>query len=218
MKLKKLVTITIFLLIISIGVISNAGLEIKSGTSPYTNVNISESFNICYNLRDGTSTLGTCSLDPHMATSLDWGAVMYLAQSRYGVNSSSLTSNTTGNKSGAMDFGNYTQTATMFESRSTTSTEAKTFRYRLEEALADDNLKKYVDIIPNTVNATTTRGRAIGETPNWYGATYTFNNSSNTNYPIIIRDSEFGVFSYYGNYVNGGQALSNLSFRPVIWN
>lgn len=216
MKRKIILLLAIIALFMSINTISFAGLEIKEGTTAYTSVNISESFDICYNLRDGTSTLGTSNLDPHLATSLDWGAVAYLAQSRYGANASSVSTNTTGNKSGVMNMNGYTQTATIFENRNTTSTEATTYRYRLEAALLDNNMKKYVDVISNTVDETTTLGRAIAETRNWYGATYSFNNGANTNNPIIIRDSLFGVgYSYYGS---SGQASSNLTFRPVIWN
>lgn len=210
---KRIIILVIFLTAIVISNFSYAGVEIKSGTTPYTSVNISEAFDICYNLRDGTSTLGTCNLDPHMATSMDWGAVAYLAQSRYGRNSSYVTDNTTGNNSGIMNLNSYTQTATLFESRNKTSTNATSYRYRLEEALADSNLSKYVDVISNTVDTTTTKGRAIAETKNWYGATYSYSNSNNTDGPIIIRDSLFGVS---GN--PSGQAYSQISFRPVIWN
>lgn len=219
MKSKKIIlSIIIFIILIGISNIANAGVEIKSGTTKYTSVNISESFDICYNLRDGTSTLGTCSLDPHLATSLDWGAVAYLAQSRYGANASSVSTNTTGNQTGVMDLANgSTQTATLFESRNKTSIFATSYRYRLEEALADSSLAKYVDVIPNTVDSETTLGRAIAETKNWYGASYTFQNGTNTDYPIIIRDSLFGV-SNYGVYNTTGQAHSNVTFRPVIWN
>lgn len=217
-KLQKIIIcLIIFIGIIAIANFSNAGLEVKEGTSAYTNVNISESFDICYNLRDGTSTLGNCNLDPHLATSLDWGAVAYLAQSRYGANSSNVSNNTTGNKSGIMNMsGGLTQTATLFESRNKTSVNATAYRYRLEEALQDDNMKKYVDVISNTVNADTTKGRAIAETANWYGDAYSYNNANNTDNPPIIRDSAFGV-NAYGNGSNGN-AHSIVTFRPVIWN
>lgn len=210
-KLKLAISIIIFIVIASIAKFSNAGVEIKSGTTPYTSVNISESFDICYNLRDGTSTLGNCDLDPHMATSLDWGAVAYLAQSRYGANSSNVTTNTTGNKTGIMDLGSYTQTATIVESRSTSNTYLK----RLEEALADEELKKYVDVIPTTFDNTTTKGRAMTETRNWYGASTSWI-SLGANYPVVIRDSLFGVTGSYGSPT--GQAHTSVSFRPVIWN
>ncbi len=217
-RIKKLkYSISIFLLI-GISMIANfsyAGVEIKEGTTAYTSVNISESFDICYNLRDGSSTLGTCSLDPHMATSLDWGAVAYLAQSRYGANSSNVTTNTTGNKSGIMNMNGWTQTATLFESRNKTSGNATNYRYRLEEAIADANLRKYVDVIPNTVDVNTSRGRAMAETINWYGSSYSFGNQTNSDYPIIIRDSLFGVG---GDLNSNGQAHSAVTFRPVIWN
>ena len=216
-KIRKImIFILLFVSIISIANFSQAGVEMKEGTTAYTSVNISESFDICYNLRDGTSTLGNCDLDPHLATSLDWGAVAYLAQSRYGGNSSSISSNTTGNKSGVMNMNTWTQTATLFESRNKNSTNAKQYRFRLEEAIADSNLSKYVDVISNTVDVDTTKGRAMAETINWYGANYNFQNSTNSDVPIIIRDSLFGVY-YYGGYT-AGQANASLTFRPVIWN
>ena len=207
------ISITIFLIIASISSFCNAGVEIKSGTTPYTSVNISESFDICYNLRDGTSTLGNCDLDPHMATSLDWGAVAYLAQSRYGANSSNVTTNTTGNKTGIMDLGSYTQTATILENRSTSNTYLKS----LEEALKDENKKKYVDVIPTTFDNTTTKGRAMTETRNWYGANTSWTSLS-ANYPVVIRDSLFGVNNVYVSILAAGQAHTAASFRPVIWN
>lgn len=216
-KLQKIIVcLIIFIGIIAIANFSNAGLEIKEGTSAYTSVNISESFDICYNLRDGTSTLGNCNLDPHLATSLDWGAVAYLAQSRYGANSSNVSNNTTANKSGVMNMNGYTQTATLFESRNKTSGSATSYRYRLEEALQDDNMKKYVDVISNTVDTDTTKGRAIAETANWYGASYSYNNGNNTDNPLIIRDGAFGVNAYNPN--TSGQARPDVTFRPVIWN
>lgn len=220
MKIKKKIIILILTIImISIALTSKAGVEIKEGTTAYTNVNISESFEICYNLRDGTSTLGTSSLDPHLATSLDWGAVAYLAQSRYGANASSISTNTTGNKSGVMNMNGYTQTATMFEDRNLTSTESTSYRYLLDEATQSEDMKKYVDIISNTVNETTTIGRAIAETVNWYGANYFFDNGVNSNRPLIIRDSLFGVNRVnFDSYYCAGQAHSSITFRPVIWN
>lgn len=215
--IKYMIGLLIFIGISSMANFSHAGVEIKEGTTAYTSVNISESFDICYNLRDGSSTLGTCSLDPHLATSMDWGAVAYLAQSRYGANSSNVSNNTTGNKSGIMNMNGYTQTATLFENRNKTSTNAKSYRYRLEEALADSNLSKYVDEISNTVDVNTTKGRALAETINWYGATYSFNNATGTDYPIVIRESLFGVVSNSLS-CNAGQAHSQVTFRPVIWN
>ena len=220
--MKKIIVsfIMIIAIIICSNTISMAGIQVIDKATTLTNVNVSESFDLCYNLRNGDSTLGTSNLEPHLTTSLDWGAVAYLAQSRYGSNATSLNSfgtTSTGNESGVQDTGGYMQTATLFESRNKTSVEATSYRYRLEEALQDENMKKYVDVISNTVDKTTTLGRAIAETQNWYGATYSFQNGSNTNNPMIIRDSLFGVNSNGSAYA-AGQANSQLTFRPVIWN
>ena len=213
----------IFVIIIGIIIFSNtislAGVQIIDNATTYTSVNVSESFEICYNLRNSDSTLGTNTLDPHLTTSLDWGAVAYLAQSRYGANANTLNSfndTSTGNKSGVQDTGGYMQTATIFENRNKTLTNATSYRSKLEEALKTPGMEKYIDVISNTVNTETTLGRAIAETQNWYGATYSFSNNSNTDYPIIIRDSLFGVVNYFP--YTSGLAHSSVTFRPVIWN
>ena len=156
----------IILIIICSSTISKAGVQIIDGATTYTSVNISESFDICYNLRNGDSTLGTNTLDPHLVTSLDWGAVAYLAQSRYGSNGTSLTAynnTSTGNESGVQDTGGYMQTATLFENRNKSSINATSYRYRLEEALETPGMEKYVDQISNTIDITSTLGRAIAE-------------------------------------------------------
>ena len=44
-----------------------------------------------------------------------------------------------------------------------------------------------------------------------------YNNPNNTDNPIIIRDSLFGVAGSGGHFF-AGQANSSVSFRPVIWN
>lgn len=209
--------IMIIAIIICSNTISMAGIQIIDKATTLTNVNVSESFDLCYNLRNGDSTLGKSNLEPHLTTSLDWGAVAYLSQSRYGSNATSLSSfnnTSTGNESGG-----YMQTATMFETRNTTSSSATSYRYRLDEALQDENMKKYVNLIPTSpnvanVNVSNTLGMALAETQNWFGASYSFGN--NTDYPVIIRDSLFGVFHNYNSPT--GQADFNLTFRPVIWN
>lgn len=213
-----IVSIIVFMIILSIMNISNAGLEVKEGTTAYVNVNVSESFDICYNLRDGTSTLGNCELDPHMATCLDWGAVAYLAHSRYGANSSNISTNTTGNKSGVMNMSGHTHTATMFENRNKTSSAATIYRYRLEEVLSDSNLSKYVDIISNNVNEETTKGRAIMEMYGWYGTTSEYFNANNTDSPMLARNGLFSVGQGSGTYPLSGYAKPNVTFRPIIWN
>lgn len=222
--MKKIIVsfIMIIAIIICSNTISMAGIQIIDGAKTMTSFNISEEFDMCYNLRNGDSTLGTNSLDPHLVTSLDWGAVAYLAQSRYGTNATSLSSynnTSTGNESGVQDTGGNIHVSSMFETRSTTSSNATAYRYRLEEALKTPGMEKYVNLIltsPNINNITVdnTLGMAIAETRNWFGATYTFSN--NNDYPIPARDSLFGVFFNY--YFTSGEARDNVTFRPVIWN
>ena len=217
-----------FIIVIAIVICSNtismAGIQIIDKATTMTSLNVSEEFDMCYNLRNGDSTLGTNSLDPHLVTSLDWGAVAYLAQSRYGSNATSLSSfnnTSTGNESGVQDTGGYMHVASMFENRNTTSSNATAYRYRLEEALKTPGMEKYVNLIPtspniNNITVDNTLGMAIAETRNSFGATYSFSN--NNDYPIPTRDSLFGVINNYSFYYTTGEARDNVTFRPVIWN
>lgn len=216
MKKKLIIGIICFIVVVYISSVSNAGMEIKDGTTAYTGINISEAFEICYNLRDGSSTLGNCELDPHLTTSLDWGAVAYLAHSRYGANSSNVGINTTGNMSGILKMNGDCFTTTILESRKTIKNLEK-----IENAINTPELKKYIDIIPNNLNNETTRGRAISETYNWYGTAtgYMYGGvGSNSGSPVISRQNIFGYGDHSGNYPSTGAQSTQTSFRPVIWN
>ena len=98
MKTKKVLIILIFMLmLIAIPKKSLAGIQIvplTNGVSAYYSISASNAFTECYEMKN--NELKGYNVAPHMATSLDWGAVAYLAQSRYGANSSSVSTNTTG--------------------------------------------------------------------------------------------------------------------------
>ena len=98
MKTRKvLIVLSFMIMLIAIPKNNFAGIQIVplgNGISSYTAVSASEAFTKCYEMRNNELT--GYNVDPHMATSLDWGAVAYLAQSRYGANSSSVSTNTTG--------------------------------------------------------------------------------------------------------------------------
>ncbi len=77
-KVLKLISIMILTMLLStITTISNAGVEVKSGTTPYTDISVSGSYQVCFDMRYG-GTLGSNSLDSHLTTNADWGAAAYL--------------------------------------------------------------------------------------------------------------------------------------------
>ena len=217
MKTKKVLMILIFMLmLIAIPKKSLAGIQIvplTNGISAYYSISASDAFTACYEMRN--NELKGYNVDPHMATSLDWGAVAYLAQSRYGANSSSVSANTTGNATGVYNMNLEYFTATMAEERTTTNSN----RDSLEAALADDNMKKYVDLIPIDATTENTKGRAMKETNQWYGAMALYGTAKD--YPLALRyKSAFGV--YFGsdpyNRIGSGAPGASFTFRPVIWN
>lgn len=73
-------------------------------------------------------------------------------------------------------------TATMAEERVTTNSN----RASLEAALADDNMKKYVDLIPLLPTLENSKGRAMVETKQWYGATYDVERKQK-DWPLAVR-------------------------------
>ena len=184
MKTKKVLMILIFMLmLIAIPKKSLAGIQIvplTNGISAYYSISASDAFTACYEMRN--NELKGYNVDPHMATSLDWGAVAYLAQSRYGANSSSVSTNTTGNATGVYNMNLNYFTATMAEERVTTNSN----RASLEAALADDNMKKYVDLIPLLPTLENSKGRAMVETKQWYGATYDVERKQK-DWPLAVR-------------------------------
>lgn len=226
MKSKKIIiTILFTLAILLIGNKSYAAIQVVKGGRLY-NVSASEAFEMCQEMAEtDTSTLGNHSgLQPHMATSLDWGAAAYLGQSRYGANSSSVSTNTTGNESGVMDMNVNTMTATMSAGRNTTSSYSVAYRKTLEDAIASPTLSKYVDLIEPTsysqMTAENTRGRALSETTGWYSNTWEI--GSDKDRPMVVRwGGAFGVvyLSIYSlSSLCHGAPASNVTFRPILWN
>lgn len=213
MKKKIFISFFMAIAVVAMSSISRAAIEIKPGTTVYDYITVSDSYQLCYDLRANDTTLGSNSLDPHLILNKDWGAVAYLGASAYGsarsdkgdkidINGGNYYS-TTGNKSGVINLGNNpTQTAAISKSRYSTYD-----RYR--KNLIENIEKKYVETYENELSG---KGCAWNETKNWYSGSYTFNE-------IILRKGIFGLdYSSNGNYCAYGNAYSKVTFRPVIWN
>lgn len=120
----KIVSLCILLYLMIIIPKSNAGFVLTSkpkvsGTQIFVNINISDSYKLCQNMKNtGESLYGTgTNVQPHLATNSDWGAVSYLSNSIYGTNTQGKNSgiqvtinginysSTNGNTSGVMNWG-----------------------------------------------------------------------------------------------------------------
>lgn len=216
-KYKLFLVVLVALILISISTTSNAAIEVKPGTSAYTNITASDSYDLCYNLRNADSTLGNNSLDPHLTLNKDWSAVAYLGASTYGNVRSQAGTNvsiegatyqsTTNNITGVMNFGkaSYTQTASIYDNIPSSSAPTK--------SLVNNKNTKYVETInSNSVNL---KGYAFYETAGWYSSSSSFPPTDDTYYrDIIARRNIFG----YNYSINAYNIHSNATFRPVIWN
>lgn len=189
---------------------SNAAMAIKPGTATWTDINVSDSYSQCYNLRNADSTLGSNQLDPHLTLNKDWGAVAYLAISTYGAVKDSngpqiyrgvYYYTTTGNATGVMDMGGvrYTQTSSNHEGDT-----SRNYTNMIE--IYNNIETKYVEKLSSNPTSDTTLGQALIETRSWFGS------SCQYGIPTIYRA---GVLGYT---ISGGDRSSNTTFRPVIWN
>lgn len=210
-------------ILITMANVSKAAIEVKPGTSSYVDITASDSYKLCYDLREYDTTLGTNSLDPHLTLNKDWGAVTYLSVSSYGavrgyqgpsvtIGSTDYTS-TTGNKSGVMNFGKtYTQTSSLFGGRSAD--------YNTTTNLKNNLNTKYVENLATTNNVENTKGQALMEVNAWYNSLSSTGFYPRGDYPVGIRAGVFGIYSYNGghDYYGSGSGNSKTTFRPVIWN
>jgi len=199
--IKRIIIILIIVLgSLLIGTTSKAALECKPGGNVYTNITVNDSYLLCYDMRNGDSTLGNHTLDPHLTTNADWGAAAYLGLSAYGnvrnKNGTTVTINgksyysTTNNITGVMDMGkNYTQTASLIKEYSETG--------YIGSLKANLNTK-YVETLAkladdNTINL----GRAFKETSGWFDSE---NSYFRADMPVGIRIGVLGFsISAYGD-------------------
>ena len=80
-------------------------VEIKPGTTAWTNINISNAYAECEALNAATSTLGTTTLSAHLTTDADWSAMAILSVSQYGKATTNSPAKTNGNNSGIFNIG-----------------------------------------------------------------------------------------------------------------
>ena len=226
MKSKKQIIVgIIILLMLLIPTITKANIEVKPGSTAWTQVTATRAYEECYNLGESYSSLGNNSLDPHLVLNGDWGAVAYLAISAYGkvtnstgprvkIGNTTYTT-TTGNETGVMNFGK----AYTFTSAGHKSGLSSASRTGCRTNLINNKDTRYVELMPTSASTDNTKGMAISETIGWFSSTKDYCSSS---YPMVYRTGVLG-FSYNvgywsGEYYGGYGHPSAAVFRPAIWN
>ena len=209
-------------------IVTKASVESIPGGTAWVNVTVSQAYELCYDLRNPTSTLGNNTLDPHLALNKDWGAVSYLAISTYGGSpegrlpeitiptetetGSDTVSSTTGNITGVMEMDHYNEWVSCLIGETKESENRSNLIKNIDT--------KYVEKLPIDYykSIEETRGMAIAEVGSSPSESYATS-------PCVTRSSLFGIsstISYYEYHSrtkgNDGSSDDGICFRPVIWN
>ena len=234
MRKKIILSLIIVMIALTIGQASYAAVEIvpsKAGTGKdaIVNTTVSNSYLLCQGMKNTGGSLKGTTVDPHLATNKDWGAVSYLSNSIYGTNTQGGNTgiqvtidgvkyySTTTNITGVMNWGSnpnvtiYTQTAGLISNYNPSTSTVSTY----VTELYTNKDTKYVDYV-DPRQASQTLGMAMKE------VNANFGNGTDNNCPVSGRQGlRSGSFGWSGNGGYGwsnGSALSNVTFRPVIWN
>ena len=190
-------------------------MQVVNGGALWNNITVSESYEECEKLNSSTSTLGTSSLKAHLTTDADWSIMAIFSVSQYGGTNSNQPNQTTGNKSGIYNLGNYVQTTGILETATSKSTSY------ISGLFDGDNVKPYVKKWSTDAESTSFRGNFVGfkETWGWYNSETSFFGKS-SGYPVSIKSGLFGGrFGNDNTYAfAAGKGSSLATFRPVIWN
>ena len=234
MKIEKSKFIISIIILTILGIMPQAyaktSIEIKPNTGTYTNKTISEFFDESMAMKNIGEGLECSTVDVHMATNTDWAIFAYFLNSAYGTSGngkntgtdvtigSKTYASTNGNITGVMNFGKTrTYTAGVISNYASILDTAEP--YMNGKSIIDNATdRQSVDLI-NTVSA-----KAMARN-GWYGS---FNVcSSYVANPFSVRYGLFGFVGGHYQYIgkNGyhtafpnGSAVTNYSFRPVIWN
>ena len=203
-------------------------IKIKPGVQSWRNLNVNSIFTNCKRYNS--------SLNSHMMKNTEWGAVSYLAKSKYGRNQELTMNNssscytgggsgnayitnigqsTTGTIYGVYDMagGAWEYVAAYIDDESSETEEVGSELTSASSYMKDTysayNTKKYGDAIYETSSSKNYNN-------SWYNDSSEF---SNTRIPFLIRGGQFddgisgGMFAFFREY---GDANSTISFRPVL--
>ena len=221
---------------------ANLTMRIKPNVTSWRNITAANIFTACLNLTSSTNYKtyfnNVSNVDTHMTKNVEWGAVAYLAHSKFGLNGKEIGINANSSyKTGIGNDGSSVYNTEVGENSSTTknvygiydmsggSSEYVATCYvgnanKLTENVDVTFISKYVDVY-NDYNSAK-YGDAVFETSSnsadlnsWFSYYSYFINSS---VPLFLRGgfyndgSRAGLFCFY--YYDGG-VNNDSSFRPV---
>lgn len=190
-----------------------------------TNISISNASLISSKMSSRGNIYGLDSnVNAHVMTNLEWGAIAYLTNSKYGSNTNleykvgdyknNLNSSTTGNITGIFDMsgslpemvmGNYNKDA------GKDSSDNSGFKN-----MGSVEWPKNITYYEGITSKNRILGDATGETEGWYNSVNEFVNGQ---YPFMIRGGNINSISSIYNYSKTtGNYKDNLTFRTVFFN
>lgn len=229
---KKIFLINIaIILIILLGTASYAAVSIVPGTDVMVSISATNAYLSCRNMKNTGESLYGTTVEPHLTTNADWGAVSYLSNSAYGTNTAGGNTgiivnindvdyySTNGNITGVMNWGSNPKktmrTQVSCLSKAYMDSENNYSSVLELKKMAEEN-SRFVEIM----GVVSSEGRAIDETRGLHGSILGY--SSGFNYiPTGVRIGLFGgqISNGFGNDdLCKGNARTDTSFRPVIWN
>ena len=224
-------------------------LQIKPNKTSWRSITPANIFTVCQNLTNATnySTYfnNVSNVDTHMTKNVEWGAVAYLAHSKYGLNGQEICINTNSSYLTGMGSGSTTSTSsTTNEYNTTTGITASTtknvygiydmsggayeyvaaclsgYTNKLTSKTDTDYINKYIDVYSNYNQ--TKYGDAVYETSSSSSnANSWFNDYSNfvvSIGPVFRRGGSYSGGSSAGLFYFSyylGNASGSHSFRPV---
>ena len=221
----------------------NLTLQIKPNVASWRNMTSLNMFTACQNLTSdskySTYFNSKDKVDTHMTKNVEWGAVAYLAHSKYGLNGEEIGINT--NSSYKTGIGNDGSSAYNTDAGKNSSTTKNVYGvydmsggaweyvaacFKKENAIKltantdADYISKYIDVYEGY--SSSKYGDAVFETSfSSSGSTSWFSDYSSfvsANYPVFSRGgyydggSSAGLF-YFNDY--NGSSIANSGFRPV---
>ncbi len=216
--------------------ITTKTVQILPGKSSWRNIDIGNAFAVCLSYND--------DLNSHMMKNMEWGAVAYLSQSKYGKNSevtqnistsfitggsanyeNNVSQSTTGNIYGIYDMngGSFEYVSAYFVNGrnlesygSSLVTSNNIYNKEAYQGTGYTNSENYNAISSIYGNAVYETSSTSNENNSWYGDTSHCPYPDN---PFFIRGGNYGDSTNAGIFsfnVHTGETRNNISFRPVL--
>ncbi len=214
MKIKKILFLNFLMLIAMLIINKNycaidetIKMEIKEGTTAWTNISTSDAYDESQYLNNESSSLGTNGLQAHLTTMNDWNAMAIFSIGQYGGTKSNNPTSTNNNESGIYNVGSKrTWTSDALDIMSKTN---------YNESIYNNKDSKYVNLWKKTFNENSFYG--VINTTGWLNGYTWWGNFSSTRCQCFYNGL-FGTCCYYNGGDSSGGPQNNMTFRPVLWN